>query len=207
MKLKKIASLMLAGIMAVSMLAGCKDGASSNTSDKPEVDPVDNSFAASVNAELSDAEKATVTLSGDAEVAAALRSIASSAEFSSVITNSNWLTQNGSVAERFRDMLDLDADDALTAPTFFANSNDKKTSADLLKFDGKLTDEGLAEEVAAEVKALLANNYFPVSGTNNSKDYKYTYTGTVEVVDVTYGVENYYIVALTFTQTPIEIVQ
>ena len=31
MKLKKIASLALAGIMAVSMLAGCKDGGNSNS--------------------------------------------------------------------------------------------------------------------------------------------------------------------------------
>ena len=30
MKLKKIASLALAGIMAVSMLAGCKDGGNGN---------------------------------------------------------------------------------------------------------------------------------------------------------------------------------
>ena len=32
MKLKKIASLALAGIMAVSMLAGCKDGGKKNGS-------------------------------------------------------------------------------------------------------------------------------------------------------------------------------
>ena len=31
MKLKKIASLALAGIMAVSMLAGCKDGGNGNS--------------------------------------------------------------------------------------------------------------------------------------------------------------------------------
>ena len=31
MKLKKIASLALAGIMAVSMLAGCKDGNNGNS--------------------------------------------------------------------------------------------------------------------------------------------------------------------------------
>ena len=35
MKLKKIASLALAGIMAVSMLAGCKDGSSSSESTTP----------------------------------------------------------------------------------------------------------------------------------------------------------------------------
>ena len=52
MKLKKIASLALAGIMAVSMLAGCKDGSSSSTPTEPDVNPVDSSLANYVNNEL-----------------------------------------------------------------------------------------------------------------------------------------------------------
>ena len=55
MKLKKIASLMLAGIMAVSMLAGCKDAASSKPADPevPEVTPVVDA-ATTVNGKLDD---------------------------------------------------------------------------------------------------------------------------------------------------------
>ena len=37
MKLKKIASLMLAGVMAVSMLAGCKGSANSGEEENPVV--------------------------------------------------------------------------------------------------------------------------------------------------------------------------
>ena len=44
MKLKKIASLMLAGVMAVSMLAACGDSSSTTT---PVVPPVDDNTAAS----------------------------------------------------------------------------------------------------------------------------------------------------------------
>ena len=44
MKLKKIASLMLAGVMAVSMLAACGDNSSTTT---PVVPPVDDNTAAS----------------------------------------------------------------------------------------------------------------------------------------------------------------
>ena len=52
MKLKKIASLMLAGIMAVSMLAGCKgDSSSTPTDSDTEVTPVTGA-AAAINAEL-----------------------------------------------------------------------------------------------------------------------------------------------------------
>ena len=50
MKLKKIASLMLAGIMAVSMLAACGE-ASSNSTETPDVTPV-TGVAATVNGEL-----------------------------------------------------------------------------------------------------------------------------------------------------------
>ena len=53
MKLKKIASLMLAGIMAVSMLAGCKSA--TEPTEEPEVTPVTGA-AATVNGEL-DANK------------------------------------------------------------------------------------------------------------------------------------------------------
>ena len=53
MKLKKIASLMLAGIMAVSMLAGCKDGASSSTSDDDTVvTPVATGIADGANSTI-----------------------------------------------------------------------------------------------------------------------------------------------------------
>ena len=47
MKLKKIASLMLAGIMAVSMLAGCKDAASSSEPTEPET-PVVGGYTATI---------------------------------------------------------------------------------------------------------------------------------------------------------------
>ena len=54
MKLKKIASLALAGIMAVSMLAGCNG---SNGNEQPPAsssEPTTSGFATSVNAELAD---------------------------------------------------------------------------------------------------------------------------------------------------------
>ena len=56
MKLKKIASLALAGIMAVSMLAGCKDGSSSSSEPTNPVTPVTDA-AAVVNGELDNNEE------------------------------------------------------------------------------------------------------------------------------------------------------
>ena len=57
MKLKKIASLMLAGVMAVSMLAGCKDGAGNNGGQLP---PEDDDNATGYSVQLGDKVNDTV---------------------------------------------------------------------------------------------------------------------------------------------------
>ena len=64
MKLKKIASLALAGIMAVSMLAGCKDGGSSSSSSSENTTP-----ATGVSAEFASylKDNKNVTFADDAE--------------------------------------------------------------------------------------------------------------------------------------------
>ena len=79
MKLKKIASLTLAGIMAVSMLTACNtannDG-DDNQSDDTIVTPVDDSFATAINGELSTAQKNTLTITADSSLEAMLNKVA-----------------------------------------------------------------------------------------------------------------------------------
>ena len=62
MKLKKIASLALAGIMAVSMLAGCKDGSGDDTPVVPET-PTVSGIADAANGERTDYMKNSMKLS------------------------------------------------------------------------------------------------------------------------------------------------
>ena len=63
MKLKKIASLMLAGVMAVSMLAGCGEGSSSSSSEPTNpVTPVATGIADAVNAARNDYAKNSLKL-------------------------------------------------------------------------------------------------------------------------------------------------
>ena len=63
MKLKKIASLMLAGVMAVSMLAGCGESSSSSSeSTTPPTTTVTTGIADAVNAVRSTREKNTLNL-------------------------------------------------------------------------------------------------------------------------------------------------
>ena len=69
MKLKKIASLALAGIMAVSMLAGCKDGSSSSSEPTNPVTPVTGAAAIIDEALDENSEKVAFT---DNEIIAGL---------------------------------------------------------------------------------------------------------------------------------------
>ena len=72
MKLKKIASLMLAGIMAVSMLAGCKTANEpTDDSSSSEVSTVSDA-ATAINAALDEA-KETISFTGSDELANAVK--------------------------------------------------------------------------------------------------------------------------------------
>ena len=61
MKLKKIASLMLAGVMAVSMLAGCKGSANSGEEENPVVPTT--GIVADANGVLTDDQKRSSAMS------------------------------------------------------------------------------------------------------------------------------------------------
>ena len=122
MKLKKIASLMLAGIMAVSMLAACGDKAASSTPTQPE-EPVDTSFATAVNAELSTAAKNTLSFGSDSKLASVLDVVAdkisSHTLATSVSSNDGFVI--GSDAEDFRHLLGINRNNSLT--TWFVDNN------------------------------------------------------------------------------------
>ena len=75
MKLKKIASLMLAGIMAVSMLAGCKTADNNGEEENPVV-PVASDAVTYANDALGAKEKEVMTFSGNTELDALLKKVA-----------------------------------------------------------------------------------------------------------------------------------
>ena len=75
MKLKKIASLMLAGIMAVSMLAGC-EGKSDNNEEKNPVVPVTSDIVTWANDALDGKAKGVFKFESDAKVDEALKAVA-----------------------------------------------------------------------------------------------------------------------------------
>ena len=77
MKLKKIASLMLAGIMAVSMLAGCDGKGGSGEEENPVV-PAETGVVAYANDALTADQKEVFTYAASADLDAILKDLASS---------------------------------------------------------------------------------------------------------------------------------
>ena len=75
MKLKKIASLALAGIMAVSMLAGCK-GATDPTEPENPVVPAGSSIASYLNTLLSEDQAKNIEFTENASLRTALNDAA-----------------------------------------------------------------------------------------------------------------------------------
>ena len=207
MKLKKIASLALAGIMAVSMLAGCNGAASSGDDNGTTTTPVDNSFAASVNAEMNDKQKAIVTFESSADLVSAVNAVAD--KFNSVelsVNVTDWATDI-TIKNDFRDMLDAD-DEGVSSD--WTNNTSKRTAADIIIVPGKYTEEGLAKAIATFLGDKVVKNTVMPNGDNvGGKMYKYTYTGDLAVTKVESldGEVSAYVVGVVIEQTPAEIAQ
>ena len=211
MKLKKIASLMLAGIMAVSMLAAC-GGNTVNDDDQDDdtiVTPVDDSFAAAINGELSTAEKNTLTITADSNLEAILNKVADKFDdhalqkTAGAVVTKFVLDGESTVPQDARHLMGLKNDASLTTfasgsddPdghagvddkkgaswkwTYFAKNASVETTLDFIIVDGGQTEEGLAHEVAGKLKDLMTENRMPGEAKNVSgKDYDYKYTGHV----------------------------
>ena len=231
MKLKKIASLMLAGIMAVSMLTAC-DTASNNEDDNQGEDnivvPVDDSLAAAVNSELSTAVKNTLPITADANLEAALKKVSDKID-TDHLNNNTFITSSDT--EDVRHLMGLSDDASLTSTQnkgylqplasvnqyentwkFFTDVNSAKTTVDLIVYDGDLTEEGLAHEVAEDLKYLINHNRMPNDGVVDEGvagdvQYDYDYAANISSVkiDDMRGDNSHYVVALKVVQTPTQV--
>ena len=94
MKLKKIASLALAGVMAVSMLAGCKDGGNSNSGSSSENTNTATGYSAVLESYMSDDVKDMdyVTFQDNASDGTALQNAAAYVTQQGIETALNGLT-------------------------------------------------------------------------------------------------------------------
>ena len=229
MKLKKIASLMLAGIMAVSMLAGCKDNGSSSTPNEP-TEPVASGLSAMLADEM---DKDLVGkdyihfVDGTDEVA-----LKSATEvigkinlfgYGEDVTGAElirWVSplagSQENVAAEFENKADLDMYYGTDADyEFFSGSDDLNKpfkSGIIYVVDGSITNmSAVMKEIAGHLDSKLNVGNMPENGTvigtnEQNTEYDFDYNIAVSVVNVPneLGMEfsySYNFISVTITRT------
>ena len=214
MKLKKIASLMLAGVMAVSMLAGCSTKSNEEENGgNTEVKPTTSNAVTVMN----DAQSA-VKFEANSDFDAALAAAAKKAAHEDVDDASYIKAQVKESTEVWKELekkLDVDAGLIKEYDDIYfnvVNDGAKKggTSATLtglwiVEADG-LTEKAALEQIAEDMKGKIKNNEkYPETVTLDGKDYAATYTGNVSIVTVNTSDKGEsataYYIAVSVTQT------
>ena len=209
MKLKKIASLALAGIMAVSMLAGCKDGSSSSEPTNP-VTPVTDA-AAVVNGELdNNEEKISFT---DNTV---LADLIANYYKENPIKSTDWtagttsLTGVGTPAllNAAQKMLGVNATGA-NLNDIGTNNTSKETYLDVYYVNSDFVTKNDALRMAGQLVDglnLPADNKTTPGGITVAATHDYSYTGSVAAIEAESkgGTESVWVIAIVITQTASE---
>ena len=207
MKLKKIASLMLAGVMAVSMLAGCQTTSNDQPTQPEQPTTPATGYSATVQGKLSDIAKSKLTLSDDAKLDNALDYAVG---FASAIKIGDWYlkdnlhfisaTNNTSATNVTKSVIEVmdagkdgmnmvDADDVrefLTPATGNYDKNDQDIVFTYI-INGQTSMNNVLELVAEDISAKIVDKlsvvYNDAVGGQNS-EVPYYYTGSVSAKTV-----------------------
>ena len=222
MKLKKIASLALAGVMAVSMLAGCKTV--SNEPEQPDDGQQEVVVSDATNmlySELSGSAKAMVTATANADLDKALQNAAdkywdynSTAKLDKLIDVSNKNKDNNWHTWQAADALKsamganyTEIGSRFDKENFWSNSESKKSMVTLYVVDASDSDAYVMEMLADKIDNAITHLPKATYG-NIHDDYTYSYTvsasiatKTVTFAGVDMGIKY---VAVYMTQTPTE---
>ena len=179
MKLKKIASLMLAGIMAVSMLAGCKSGTPDPNPGEGEQGDTTSSFTQSVLNKVNNKTGAVLVASENNKMDVAVQAAAEVDKYAGakdldVLTmlpaDQNW--KSVTVGQtKMGDAAFFEADAAgVNFSQFDAWDTDNKTWWTMGLANVKIPDDALADMIAG-VLDQYSNTFLA-----DSADYDYTYS-------------------------------
>ena len=201
MKLKKIASLMLAGIMAVSMLAACgegKDNGGNAGSSSSQPTTTASGIAAALNARLGDAQKKVLSFNSDNKLSSALNEAVNAlnaagieeviSDTDGLIDVSDWTSE--SAKEAVEALMGHYATVKPTIEPVTTGGAINVTSAAnrnymlVYKVNGSLNS---AAEVAREVMDGTngLQSVFYSASTAGTKDWAYNFSGVAEMVKVT----------------------
>ena len=193
MKLKKIASLMLAGIMAVSMLAGCKSGTTPNT-DPTEPETPATGVSATFASYLNDDD--VVSFADNSVMQSALASAVKKLD-NSTIKN----TDNGGKVEAISNWSEEPVSTLIKIVGFNGNKNLGNVSASdvkavtknttwfqLYKASGDYSENAILANIASNLDNVIDSDVLVENNGKDSaaKDYTtYEHTGSVSMQKVT----------------------
>ena len=219
MKLKKIASLALAGIMAVSMLAGCKDGTTEDggASSQPET-PVVSNAAEYANYMLSGPEKNIFTFSSNSDLDAKLKKVVEKVDLigdtmiegtykASAVTVVGE-TAGSSIPKAVGPELDKEFSNKVIVTTGFTTTpsvSGDRVAIDTYAVSGKLSEEDAVKSI---VKTWATNNNistttYPSSVSGYDCDYK-AEISAVNVASRQHPDQSVWVVAIMVTQTSVQ---
>ena len=212
MKLKKIASLMLAGIMAVSMLAGCKSGTPVDDGSSSSQVPTVTNVVTYANDMLSGSEKEVFTFVGSSELDTILNDVATdttklnSSDISRIfgstgLVNGQLVRNNAQAEARMLKAIEGKLDGIVTSDFTDPIVSNVKTQKKVELY----TISGAFEEKAAVQKAVdNYSNYiagsFPANVGTNECDYT-AEISALKVASPEDSEETAWVIAMVFTQT------
>ena len=217
MKLKKIASLMLAGVMAVSMLAGCQNANVDPEEPTDEPDVVVSDATNMLYSELSGSAKAMVTATANADLDKALQNAAdkywdynSNAPIDRLLN----VTEMWNAGEALQSAMGANYTEIGKAPfmgkkgsAFWSNDTSEKSMVMLYVVNASDSDAYVMEMVADRIDSAVTHLPKATYGSIHD-DYTYSYTvsasiatKTVTFAGVDMGIKY---VAVYMTQTPTE---
>ena len=202
MKLKKIASLMLAGVMAVSMLAACGE---SNSTTTPVVPPVDDDTAtsaisAALNDQLFSKQADLLSFESNSKLASLLDRIAEDDEDFEIRDTLVWGAGRPTL---LNPVVDVDVNDivdaafngtnpavAMTNADILVNHDDNRAYLYVYTVDGSMQDvDQIARAVMNGVGSGLQDHVYDVAGIVDNgtipQQTDYEYKGYAEMVKIT----------------------
>ena len=213
MKLKKIASLALAGIMAVSMLAGCKSNPADPEDPNTPIVPSASNLTGYMNDLLSSAEEKVLTFSENATLNDALKAVAldkDKVQATDITTALNYYAWTSGT-----DTLSADVIGKFKTGNYYCNENNQgnawknETPANAEKSDtysfvevkllsGKMTEQAVAEAAHDYWGDVITD----LDGLNNGKDV--TFNGAISAIKVANNSnpdDSAWVVAVMITKT------
>ena len=214
MKLKKIASLALAGIMAVSMLAGCKSNPADPEDPNTPIVPSASNLTGYMNDLLSSAEEKVLTFSENATLNDALKAVAldkdkvQATDITTALNYYAWATGkdtlSADVIGKFKTgnyyctenkQWDTWKDEAPTN----AEKSDTYSFVEVKLLSGKMTEQAVAEAAHNHWGDVITDQ---VDGLNSGEDV--TFNGAISAIKVANNSDpdaSAWVVAVMITKT------